>query len=107
MVCLDLFENSAKDQTLRTLIALTIIVIADIFDVFYDRFRRNMMLFVIRQLDRPSSFGLRQGIFHGPGYLVAIKDNPTGNVPCCPSDRLDKRSFCPKKSFLIRVKYSN
>ena len=40
MVCLDLFENSAKDQTLRTLIALAIIVVTDIIYSYLTNFNK-------------------------------------------------------------------
>lgn len=50
MVCLRLFENSAKDQTLRTLSSLGIIVIADIIYLYlstfsFERLTNNKMAY--------------------------------------------------------------
>jgi uncharacterized membrane protein len=55
MVCLQLFENSAKDQTIRTLIALVIIVISDLVYQFllthslsktWETIRKNILAYI-------------------------------------------------------------
>ncbi len=50
MVCVDIFESNAKSQTLRTLIALTVLILGDLFYLFITqntkKFWNNKMAFL-------------------------------------------------------------
>ena len=77
--------------------------VAHVGDALADGLRRDAVLLVVGDLDRPAAVGLVDRLLHGRRLLVGVHDHAALHVAGGAADRLDQRGLAAEEALLVGV----